>query len=281
MHFDDIEQIEITLLLETLYQRYGYDFRQYAPASVRRRVHHIRERTSCERISDLIPLLLHDEKFAKTAMSDFSIIVTSMFRDPTFYQAVRQQVVPYLRTFPFVKIWTAGCATGEEVYSLAILLHEEGLLRRCTIFATDLNEDVLNRARDGIYPLEDIQQHTQNYQAAGGKGSFSDYYHAQYGSAIISPWLKRNITFANHNLVTDRVFCEAHLIFCRNVLIYFNQTLQNQVLHLLTDSLHRAGVLCLGNREALDFSEVSPQFKTLDSREKIYQKRIHTTARRE
>ncbi|HNT74307.1 MAG TPA: protein-glutamate O-methyltransferase CheR [Anaerolineae bacterium] len=272
MHAADLETIEIDLFLNALYQRYGYDFRQYAQASIRRRIKHFQARTHYKRISDLIPAVLYDEAFAHSAIHDFSIMVTEMFRDPTFYNAVREKALPYLKTFPFIKIWHAGCATGEEVYSLAIVLQEEGLYDRATIFATDFNDSALQTAREGIYALKEIRQYTKNYQQAGGTRSFADYYHAQYESAIMEQSLKKNVTFANHNLVTDGVFSEVHLIFCRNVLIYFDKTLQNRVLNLFADSLSYGGFLCLGSKETLRFSDVQERFKVIDDHEKIYQK---------
>jgi chemotaxis protein methyltransferase CheR len=271
---EDIEKIEISLFLEAMCQRYGYDFRNYAQASVRRRVRHLLAKSGYTRISEMLPRLLYDEAFAQAAIYDFSISVTEMFRDPDFYSSLRKNVIPYLKTYPFIKVWHAGCATGEEVYSLAVVLQEEGLYDRATIFATDFNEATLDKAREGIYSLKDIRQYTTNYQKAGGERPFADYYHAQYESAIMNQTLKRNITFASHNLVTDGVFGEMHLIFCRNVLIYFDKTLQNRVLNLFADSLNHGGFLCLGSKETLEFSEVAKSFKVVDERGKIYQKRI-------
>lgn len=270
---ENIEHIEQDLLLEAIYRRYGYDFRNYAQASVRRRIRHLMAKLGQENIGEMIPLLLRNEEFARKVVFEFSISVTEMFRDPDFYQAVREKVVPYLKTYPFIKIWHAGCATGEEVYSSAILLQEEALYERATIFATDFNDDVLDKARDGIYALKDIRQYAENYQRARCQQNFSDYYHAQYDLAVMNQALKRNITFANHNLVTDGVFGEMHLIFCRNVLIYFERPLQDRVLHLFADSLGLGGFLCLGSKETLEFSEVAEQFKVVDDRQKIYQKR--------
>lgn len=271
---EDIEKIELNLFLEALYQRHGYDFRHYAQASVRRRVRHLLAKSGDASISEMIPKLLYDDDFAQAAIFDFSIAVTEMFRDPDFYQSVRRNVVPYLKTYPFVKIWHAGCATGEEVYSLAILLQEEGVYDRATIFATDFNDGVLDKAKEGIYALKDIRQYTSNYQKAGGTRSFADYYHAQYELAIMNQGLKDNITFASHNLVTDGVFGEMHLIFCRNVLIYFDRMLQNRVLGLFADSLNYGGFLGLGSKETLQFSEVAKYFKVIDDHTKIYQKRV-------
>lgn len=274
MQSDEIEKVELELFLEAIYQRYGYDFRHYARASAHRRVRHILAKSECKNISDLIPLVLYDEEFAQKAIHDFSITVTEMFRDPDFYRAVRQTVTPYLQTYPFIKIWIAGCATGEEVYSLAIMLKEQGLYDRTTIYATDFNDKALKKAEEGIYPLKDVQQHTGNYQKSGGDHSFSDYYLAEYNSAIMDASLKENITFANHNLVTDTVFSEVQVVFCRNVLIYFDRTLQNWALNTFADSLTRGGFLCLGTKETLEFSNVADQFKAINFDQRIYQKRI-------
>jgi len=274
MNSDDIEKIELELFLEAIHYRYHYDFRHYARASVRRRARHILNKSGYKHLSDLIPLLLHDEQFASKAIYDFSITVTEMFRDPDFYRAVRQVVTPYLKTFPFIKIWVAGCATGEEVYSLAILLQEEGLYNRVKIYATDFNDIALKKASDGIYPLKDVQQYTANYQKSGGTGSFSDYYHAEYNSAIMDQSLKSNIVFSNHNLVTEGSFSEVQVIFCRNVLIYFDRSLQNWVLNTFAGSLSRSGFLCLGTKETLEFSAIYDQFKVVDAQRRIYQKKI-------
>jgi chemotaxis protein methyltransferase CheR len=273
MNPDEVEKIELDLFLDAIYRRYGYDFRHYAKASVRRRARHILSQAGHAHLSDLIPALLHNEKFAHKAISDFSITVTEMFRDPDFYRALRQTVVPYLKTYPFFKVWVAGCATGEEVYSLAILLQEEGLYDRATIYATDFNETALKTAKDGIYPLKEVQQYTSNYQKSGGLYSFSDYYHAEYSSAIMDQALKANLTLAHHNLVTDSVFSEVQLILCRNVMIYFDRSLQNWVLTTLNNSLSRNGFLCLGTKETLEFSAIYDQYKSIDLNARIYQKR--------
>ena len=268
------EDIETTLFLEAVYLCYGYDFRSYAKASVRRRIRRILEKSGCVSISEMLPKLLNDEGFAQLVVYEFSVAVTEMFRDPDFYLSVRKNIIPYLKTYPFIKVWHAGCATGEEVYSLAITLKEEGLYDRATIFATDFNENVLEKAREGIYALKDIRRYTSNYQKAAGTQSFANYYHAQYESAIMDQSLKNNITFASHNLVTDGVFGEMHLIFCRNVLIYFDRNLQDRVLGLFADSLTLGGFLCLGSKESMQFSNVAERFKTKEERARIYQKYI-------
>jgi len=274
MNLEEIEKIELELFLDTLYNRYGYDFRHYARASVRRRARNILSKSGYKRLSDLIPVLLHDEQFARKAIYDFSVTVTEMFRDPDFYRTVRQVIAPYLKTYPFIKIWIAGCATGEEVYSLAILLQEEGLYNRVKIYATDFNDLALKKAADGIYPLKDVRQYTASYQKAGGTCSFADYYHAEYNSAIMDQSLKSNIIFTNHNLVTDGSFSEVQVIFCRNVLIYFDRSLQNWVLNTFANSLSRGGFLCLGSKETLEFSAVYDQFKVINAEERIYQKKV-------
>lgn len=270
----EIETIEIDLFLDAIFKRYGYDFRLYAKALIRRRIRNFLKKTDFKQISEMIPKLLNDESFFDSIAYDFSITVTEMFRDQDFFLALKEKVFPYLRTYPFIKIWHAGCATGEEVYSLAILLQEEGLYDRATIYATDINNAALQKAKDGIYPLKDMKQFTANYQKAGGKNAFSDYYYAQYQSAIMEKSLKNNITFANHNLVTDGVFGEMNLILCRNVLIYFDKTLQNRVHKLFCDSLIHGGFLALGSKETLRFSDYEKKFKEADSRKKIYQKKV-------
>ena len=273
MNSDEIEKVELELFLDAIYQRYGYDFRHYARASVRRRARHILTKSGMPHLSDLIPLVLHDEPFAMKTIYDFSVTVTEMFRDPNFYHAVRQTIAPYLRTYPFIKIWVAGCATGEEVYSLAVLLSEEGLYNRVKIFATDFNDDALKKAADGIYALKDIQLYTSNYQKAGGTQSFSDYFHAEYNYAIINQALKSNIFFTNHNLVKDGAMSDVQAIFCRNVFIYFDQSLQNSVANTFTRSLTRGGFLCLGSKESLEFNPVFDQYKVIDAGQRIYQKK--------
>jgi chemotaxis protein methyltransferase CheR len=272
MHKKDLENLEITLLLEAIYGRYGHDFRQYARASVRRRVQRILQRASVKHVSDLIPKILHDEVFFGEVIGEFSITVTEMFRDPEYHLSLRNNIIPYLKTYPYVRVWHAGCATGEEVYSTAIILQEEKIYDRVTLFATDFNPEALRKAEEGIYPLEKMQAYTANYQAAGGRNPFADYYLAWYDSAIMDSSLKRNITFADHNLVTDNVFSEMHFISCRNVLIYFNKELQNRVLSLFCDSLVHGGMLALGSKESLRFTNVEDRFEPVDRRWKIFRK---------
>jgi chemotaxis protein methyltransferase CheR len=267
-----VEELEIELLIEAIYRRYGYDFRDYARASLQRKVRRIASMSGVTRISELIPRLLHDEDLFAKMVGAFSTPVTEMFRDPSFFKSLRESVVPYLKTYPFIRIWVAGCATGEEVYSLAILLREEGVYDRCTFFATDFVDPVLRRARGGILPLRSMKTNTANYLQAGGRRAFSDYYHADYDSAILAEGLKENITFANHNLVTDGVFGEMHLVLCRNVMIYFNSALQNRVLNILDESLLRGGFLALGSKESLHRDDFRNRFQELEAAAKIYRK---------
>lgn len=270
MRPDAIQKIEISLLLEAIYQRYGYDFRAFAPASIERRVLQFLTDAHLSSVSEVTQRILHDKRLFSQLVQSFSIPVTEMFRDPFVHRAIREQVVPLLRTWPHVKVWHAGCATGEEVYSLAIVLKEEGLYDKTTIYATDFNDACLARAREGIYSLDQMQEATKRYQLAGGSAPFSTYYHARYGAAAMDGALKERITFANHNLATDASFGEVHLLFCRNVLIYFNQTLQARVLRIFTESLVHGGFLCLGTGETIQFSEVSDDFEPVHEKGRIY-----------
>ena len=268
------ENIEIRLLLDAIYQRYGYDFRNYSKASIKRRLKHNLAKSKLPNFSTMQHRVIYDANFFGSLLLDLTVNVTEMFRDPSFYRSLRKNVIPILKTYPNIKIWHAGCSTGEEVYSMAILLKEEGLLDRTQIYATDIDEKVLKIAKEGIYPIDHIKAYTENYQKAEGKKSFSDYYMARYDAAIIKQPLKKNIVFTNHNLVTDSVFGEFHLIVCRNVLIYFNKELQNRVLELFNNSLIRRGILALGSKETVQFSTSSHIFSEFDKKEKIYQKII-------
>ena len=268
----DIEHLESTLFLEALYRRHGYDFRNYAQASIRRRVCRLMDKTGATSVSAMIPLLLHDADFLPLAVETLSINVSEMFRDPEFFVLLRNEVIPYLKTFPFIKVWHAGCASGEEVYSLAMVFKEEGFYDRATIFATDLNPMVLEQAKAGVYPLDQIRGYTANYQQAGGRGALSDYYLARYGSAIMDSSLRGNVTFAPHNLATDGVFGEMHLILCRNVLIYFDQSLQNRVLRLFDESLVHGGVMALGSKESLRGADVAGHYRPLSAKWRIHKK---------
>ncbi len=265
--------IELRLLMEAIYAKYSHDFRHYSGASLKRRVQHALKQLDCETISQLQSKVLHDPTVFGQLLDILTIPFTEMFRDPTYWLALRAQVVPLLRTYPSLKVWVAGCATGEEVFSLAILLHEEGLLERTMIYATDINPSVLDKAGLGIFPIAGVRQHTANYQAAGGTAAFSDYYSAAYGAARFDPELIRNVTFADHSLATDTVFSETHFISCRNVLIYFNRELQNRALGLFHDSLCHRGFLGLGSKESLDFSAFSDHFEPVARRERIFRKK--------
>ncbi len=268
----ELERLEVELLLEGVFRHYGFDFRSYAYASMRRRLWKRVEAEKRVTLSELQSLVLHDQDAMERLLLDLSVNVTSMFRDPLFYVAFRQHVIPLLRTYPFIRIWHAGCSTGEEVYSIAILLEEEGLYDRARIYATDINDVVLQQARRGIFPLDRMQEYTENYIRAGGSRSFSEYYTAKYDGALFDQRLMRNVVFAQHNLVTDRSFAEFNVIFCRNVLIYFDKDLQNRVHALFYESLVRFGVLCLGSKESLKFSKYEPCYERMDTSEKIYRK---------
>ncbi len=266
--------IEIDLILEAIYNKYGYDFRNYSKAHVKRRLLNRLATSNLKSISEMQHKVLHEPEFFEVLLRDLSINVTEMFRDPGFYLALRKEVIPVLKTYPFIKIWHAGCSTGEEVYSFAVLLKEEGLYDRSQIYATDFNRDVLDIAKKGIYPIDRIKEFTANYQAAGGKQSFSDYYMANYNSVIYDQSLKKNLVFAEHNLVTDSVFAEVNLVICRNVLIYFNKELQNRVVSLFYDSLINGGYLGLGSKETIQFTTVGNSFDVTNKDEKIYKKKI-------
>ena len=268
----ELERIEIELLLEAIYRHYGFDFRSYAYASLKRRLWKRIQAEGLDTVSGLQQRVLHDPPSMERLLMDLSVSVTAMFRDPNFYRAFRAQVVPLLRTYPFIRIWHAGCSTGEEVFSMAILLHEEGLLERARIYATDINEAVLRTAKAGIFPLDKMQEYTQNYLRAGGTRSFSEYYTAAYEGALFSPSLTENVVFAQHNLVTDRSFSEFNVILCRNVMIYFDRPLQNRVHQLFYESLPTYGILALGSKESLRFSDVEARYEELNGREKIYRK---------
>jgi len=272
-HYDSaLERTEVELLLEGIFRQYGYDFRSYAYASLRRRIWKRVQAEGLTTVSALQDRVLHDLTAMERLLNDLSVTVTSMFRDPGFYRTFRQSVIPLLRTYPFVRIWHAGCSTGEEVYSMAILLEEEGLYDRARIYATDINEAALRRARVGIFPLDRMQEYTDNYIRAGGSRSFSEYYTAGYDGALFAPALLRNVVFAQHNLATDRSFSEFNVILCRNVLIYFDRTLQARAHGLFYESLVNFGVLALGAKETLRFSRYEECFEQLVPGEKVYRK---------
>ena len=268
----DLESIEVHLLTEGVNQHYGFDFRDYSLPSLRRRLWKRAYAEGLDTISGLQEKVLHDPSCMERLLLDLSINTTAMFRDPSFYLAFRQKIVPLLRTYPFVRIWHAGCSSGEEVYSMAILLQEEGLYERSRIYATDINEAVLQHAKDGMFTLKTMQENTANYIAAGGTGTFSTYYTARYDYAMFRPSLRENVVFAQHNLVTDASFNHFNVIFCRNVLIYFNNRLQARVQELFLNSMEMFGVLGLGKKETLRYTSVSNNYEELDAEERLFRR---------
>lgn len=267
------DDLSIQLLLEAVYAQYGYDFRNYSRAHIKRRVVKFREEQGCEHYGILQHRVLHEEDFFYDLLEAITVNTTEMFRDPEFYQVFREQVVPILATYAGIKVWHAGCSTGEEVYSMAILLKEEGLYDRSMLYATDVSEEAMKQAREGIYPAERLQEYTRNYQKANGAATFSDYYTSRYKMAVFNKDLRKNVIFAAHNLVTDTAFSEMHVVICRNVMIYFNQTLQQKVFKLFEQGLCRKGYLCLGSKETLEGSSVAELFETVQKGERIYRKR--------
>jgi chemotaxis protein methyltransferase CheR len=268
----ELEKLEIELLLESVYRHYGFDFRNYVFPLIRRRIWH---RIHCEHLSTISGLqekVLHDPNVMKSLMNDLSINVTEMFRDPGFYKAFRQKIVPLLKEYPHVRIWHAGCSTGEEVYSMSILLYEEGLHHKTTLYATDMNELFLETAKQGVLPLNRMQFYTKNYLKSGGTRAFSEYYTVQNGQAAFHPFLSENIVFALHNLAVDHSFNEFHVIICRNVMIYFNTALQNRVHDLFYKSLITSGTLGLGQKEDIAFTIHRTCYEEIDSNEKLYRK---------
>lgn len=268
----ELELLEVDLLLEGIFRHYNLDFRSYAPSTLRRRIRHHMARAHVHSVTGLLDRVLHDRVAMDQLLADLSVNVTSMFRDPSFFLAFRNEVVPRLCTYPFVRIWHAGCATGEEVYSMCILLHEAGLLPRTRIYATDLSANALDVARRGIFPLARMQEYTKNYIAAGGTRSFSDYYSTAYDGALFDPKLVNGVLFTQHDLAVDGSFAEFNVIVCRNVLIYFGRDLKERVLSLFLGSLMPLGVLCLGYRETLRTTRAEEHFTTLSEQESIYRR---------
>lgn len=264
--------IELKLLLDGVYQRYQHDFRNYSVASMRRRIQHAMERFECDTVSQLQGKILHDPAVFAQMLQFFTVQVSEMFRDPAYFRALREQVLPVLRTYASIKIWVAGCSSGEEVWSLAILLREEGLLDRALIYATDINPVALKLAESGIYDIDRIASFSRNYRQAGGLGSLSDYYTANMHDAIFDRSLRQHVVFADHSLATDSVFSEVHLVSCRNVLIYFNRELQDRAAGLFHEALVRRGFLGLGTKESLRFTSMADRFTEVSREEKIYQR---------
>ena len=273
MKTENLENIEIDILLEAIKKTYGYDFSNYARASLRRRIEQFRKNYLFTNISDLIPALLHDKNVFANFISDLSVTVTEMFRDPWCFETLRKEVIPILKTYPFVKIWVAGCATGEEAYSLAILLKEENFLDKTHIYATDININSINIAKQGSYSIKQIKVFDDNYKKSGGKASLSDYYNLSNSSFTIKNSIKKHITYAKHNLVGDGPFGEINLILCRNVLIYFDKELQGKVVSLFNESLCHNGFICLGTRESLSFIDCNATFEPFNKKSKIYVKK--------
>lgn len=271
-HDRELEGLELELLLEALYRRYGYDFRGYAQASLRRRLWRRADLEGLRSLSGLQERILHDPACMERLLADLSINVTAMFRDPGFHQALRREVLPELRTHPFVRVWVAGCATGEEVVSVAIALREEGMLDRTRIYATDMDAEVLARARTGAFALEKVRDYTRNYLAAGGTEAFSAYYSVSGDRAIFDPELLAPVVFAQHNLATDHSFNEFNVVICRNVLIYFGRELQDRVLRLFDESLPRRGVLALGRKETLRGTAIEDRYEPVVEAERIYRR---------
>jgi chemotaxis protein methyltransferase CheR len=270
---EKIEDIEIRLLLEALYSRYHYDFRNYAMASIKRRLRQALQQLGFANISAMQESLLHDAAMLPRILGYLTVQVSEMFRDPTYFRAIREKVVPHLRTYPSLKVWIAGCSGGEELYSFVILFREEGLEERTLFYATDINQDALRTAEAGIFGLDRMQLFTENHRKSGGKSSLSEYYQAAYGRVSFDKSLRRKVVFSDHSLVTDAVFAEMHLISCRNVLIYFDRTAQDRALGLFKDSLARKGFLGLGSKESLRFSQHAESFADFLREEKIYQRR--------
>jgi chemotaxis protein methyltransferase CheR len=270
--FEPLEDIELDLLLEGIFRQYGFDFRKYARSSLRRRVRNFLRDERIESVSLLQDRILHDRAWLPRFVYSLSVNVSAMFRDPHFYITFRNEVVPLLRTYPFVRIWLAGVSMGEEVYSLAILLQEEGIYDRCRLYATDINEDVLKKAKDGSYPLELMRTYTNNYIKSGGKRSFSEYYTSTHESALMKSSLRENVVFAQHNLATDGSFNEFQVILCRNVMIYFNRELQAHVYNLLHESLVMFGVIGLGAKETMKFSPHEHAYEDIESTARLYRR---------
>lgn len=270
---DRTEDIEIRLLLEAIHQQYHYDFRDYSMASIKRRLRQAKEYFRCSSFSMLQDRVLHEPEVLPKLLGYLTVQVSEMFRDPSYYRALREQVVPHLQTYPSLKVWVAGCSAGEELYSLAILFREEGLEKRTMFYATDINPEALRKAEAGVYELDRIPLFTENHRRSGAPCSLSEYYTAAYGGAVFDKSLRARTVFSDHSLVSDAVFAEVHLISCRNVLIYFDPELQNRAVGLFKDSLIRKGFLGLGAKESLRFSRHADAFADFIREERIYQKR--------
>lgn len=277
----EVADLELELLLEAIFQRYKYDFRGYARASQKRRMQGALAHFGVDTISQLQDRILRDPDLFATLLQFLTVPVTEMFRDPAYFAAFREKVVPYLRTYSSLKIWVAGCSTGEEPYSLAVLLDEEGLLERTLIYATDINPQSLQRAERGVYGLDGMKKNTANYQKSGGRRAFSDYYSSDRDGVRLDPRLRKSILFTDHSLATDHVFSEVQLVSCRNVLIYFDRPLQDRAIQLFAESLGNEGFLGVGEKESLRFSAFSGQFEPWAPESRIYRKKSPVRARAE
>ncbi|WP_018345168.1 CheR family methyltransferase [Cytophaga aurantiaca] len=271
-HAFSYSQEELKAFLDAIKFMYGYDFTDYAEASIKRRILNFMNMYKIPTLQDLSKILLKDEAVFETFIQELSVTVTEMFRDPTFYKSLRENVMERLATYPVIKIWIAGCATGEEVYSIAIVLKEAGLLERSIIYATDINQRSIQIAKDGLYPVDNMKAYTVNYNKSGGMHSLSEYYISKYNSVLFDKSLRDNVVFSPHNLTADKSFNEFQLIVCRNVLIYFNQQLQNKVINLFHESLCSFGFLALGNKESLLFTDRKSNFEDVDKKERIFMK---------
>lgn len=278
MRANELENLEIKLLLEGVFNVYGYDFRDYAEASIGRRLRQWLQESGFNTFSEAQSRLLRDHTLFDSFIKGITVNVSEMFRDPFFFKVLREQVVPYLKTYPFVKIWHAGCATGEEAYSMAILLDEEGLKGKYRIYATDINEEILKRAKNGIFPLSEIQRYTQNYQKSGGIRSFADYYTARYDKAILMSQLRENIVFSTHNLATDSDFGEMNMVLCRNVMIYFKPDLKERAIGLFDSSIVSGGFLCLGSKETLENKKAAENYSEIEPKSRVYRKKYARTS---
>ena len=268
----NVDDIEIPLLLDAIDSRYHYDFRSYSMASLKRRLAVARMQLGCDTLSNLQAKVLHEPEAFARLLQYLTVQVSDMFRDPSFFRAMREHVVPVLRTYPSLKVWVAGCSTGEELYSYAILLHEEGLLERTILYATDINPESLHKAAAGVYPIDRIAAFTESHRLSGGKGTLANYYSAAYGRAAFDRALRKNVVFSDHSLATDSVFAEVQVVSCRNVMIYFDRALQERALQLLKDALCRRGFLGLGAKESLQFTEQANAFQQLMPGEVWYQR---------
>ncbi len=274
MNTKECEKLELKLLTIAIFEAYGIDFREYSMASFRRRIESFIQKYEYESITHLTAGIIHNKESLNLLIESISVTTSEMFRDPEIFLYIRNTIIPYLKTFPHIRIWHAGCANGEEVYSLAIMLKEEGIYDRCSIYATDINEEALKNVKKGIFPIKKMKEYSVNYQKSGGRESLSEYYHAKYDSVIFNKDLIKNVTFSTHNLAVDSVFMETQFILCRNAMIYFNENLQNRVISLFNESLINGGVLCIGNKESIRLSPVSGNFIPYNKDFKIYRKNV-------